>query len=146
MDKIFFPDKKELQEAYTQKVPVYEAVLDDLVRSLDRDLKKRGLRFSLKFRVKSFSSYYQKVLEKIGTSKQQDTQPYIWDIIGIRVVCPFLEDVKRAEETIRILIWRALRFKSGHYCRTPGRKLSMSWSTRRTSPPMMSRCGGSWQP
>ena len=101
MDKNYYPDKKELEEAYEKKSQLYDAVLENLVRQLDKQLKQGGLRFSLKSRVKSFSSYYEKLLEQIGKTKSPDNRPYIQDILGIRIVCPFLENLQSAEELLR---------------------------------------------
>ena len=103
MDRNYYPDKKELEDEYTRRLPVYEAALDSLVRRLEREIKERGLRVSLKNRVKSFSSYYAKLLERIGRTQDRKEKVYIQDILGIRIVCPFLENLQRAEEIVRSL-------------------------------------------
>ncbi len=100
MEQKYYPDRLELHEAYTLKLKVYEAALEDFVRSLDRNLKDQGVRFSLKFRVKSFSSYYKKMLRKIGQTDSADKNPNIRDILGIRIVCPFLENLQSVEEIL----------------------------------------------
>lgn len=97
----YYPDRKELQEAYESRLSMYEAVLENLVRSLGSELKERGLRFSLKHRVKSFSSYYTKLLERIGRIQNREKRTDIQDILGIRIVCPFLENLQSAEEMMR---------------------------------------------
>jgi len=101
MDQHYYPDRMQLQEAYALKVPVYEEVLENFLRRLDRDLKDRGVRFSLKFRVKSFSSYYKKLLRKIGREESRGKDLHIQDILGIRIVCPFLESLESVEEILR---------------------------------------------
>ncbi|MDY7029967.1 MAG: (p)ppGpp synthetase, partial [Spirochaetota bacterium] len=100
-DHHYYPDRIQLQEAYALKLPVYEEVLENFLRRLDRDLKEQGVRFSLKFRVKSFSSYYKKMLRKIGGEKNPNNNPNIQDILGIRIVCPFLESLQSVEEILR---------------------------------------------
>ena len=101
MDQHYYPDRMQLQEAYALKVPVYEEVLENFLRRLDRDLKDQGVRFSLKFRVKSFSSYYKKLLRKIGREESRGKDLHIQDILGIRIVCPFLESLESVEEILR---------------------------------------------
>ena len=101
MEQKYYPDRLELHEAYTLKLSVYEAALEEFVRSLDRNLKDQGVRFSLKFRVKSFSSYFKKMLRKIGQADSADKNPNIRDILGIRIVCPFLENLQSVEEILR---------------------------------------------
>lgn len=101
MEKDYYPDRKELKEAYERRFPAYDAVLESLVRRLDGELKERGLRFSLKYRVKSFSSYYAKLLKRIGGAENREKQPPIQDILGARIVCPFLENLHSAEEILR---------------------------------------------
>lgn len=101
MEQHYYPDRIKLHEAYTLKFSAYETVLEKFVRKLDRDLKEQGLHFSLKFRVKSFSSYYKKLLQKIGKADSADKNPDIQDILGIRIVCPFLENLQSAEEMLR---------------------------------------------
>ena len=101
MDQKYYPDQIKLHKAYSLKVSAYEGALENFVRRLDKDLKEQGLRFSLKFRVKSFSSYYKKLLRKISENDSADKNPDIQDILGIRIVCPFLENLQSAEERLR---------------------------------------------
>ena len=101
MDQNYYPDRVELHTAYTQQFQLYEAALADFGRRLDKDLKERGVRFSLKSRVKSFHSYYKKLLRKISKADSSNARPNIQDILGIRIVCPFLENLQRVEEILR---------------------------------------------
>lgn len=95
MEEQEYPDKQELQAAYEKRLHRYEALLDELVRRLGKELKREGLRFSLKQRVKSFPSYYAKLLKRNG-----NTNP-IQDLLGIRIVSPFLENLRSIEEFLR---------------------------------------------
>ncbi len=101
MEQNYYPDRVELQAAYTQKYAVYESALEDFGRRLDKDLKEQGVRFSLKSRVKSFPSYYKKLLRKISKVDSNNDSSKIQDILGIRIVCPFLENLQRVEEILR---------------------------------------------
>ncbi len=85
----------------------YEAYADDLKTVLER-LEAR-LRVVLKIssvptfksRVKSFPSYYRKLLRILpeGIESNQDL-PVISDIIGIRIICPFLQDLNEVERCL----------------------------------------------
>jgi hypothetical protein len=41
-DHHYYPDRIQLQETYALKLPVYEEVLENFLRRLDRDLKERA--------------------------------------------------------------------------------------------------------
>ncbi|HDQ14979.1 MAG TPA: tetratricopeptide repeat protein [Sediminispirochaeta sp.] len=101
MDQNYYPDRRELQQAYSRQLPVYQAALSELVHRLDSELRQRALSFSLKYRVKSFDSYYQKLLQRIGHAEGEAPDANIQDVLGIRIVCPFLENLKEAEEIMR---------------------------------------------
>ncbi len=65
-------------------------------------LRNCGLSSTIKYRVKTFDSYYAKLLRllRAGSGTNQESV-CVTDIIGMRVVCPFLEDVALAERCIR---------------------------------------------
>ena len=55
-----------------------------------------------KSRVKSFNSYYKKVLRlKPGEAKNNNSLIYLTDMMGIRMICAFLEDINIALEQIK---------------------------------------------
>jgi putative GTP pyrophosphokinase len=59
---------------------------------------------TVKGRVKSFESIHKKIIRYVKENKarpEEDGYPEIPDVIGVRVVCPFLEDIGAAEEIIR---------------------------------------------
>jgi putative GTP pyrophosphokinase len=85
----------------------YEEFLKDrlkIIRDLESGLEKKfsGLNSNLtvKGRLKDFSSYHKKYI-RILKSSSLSAPPEITDLIGLRVVCPFLEDMEAAEKIIR---------------------------------------------
>ncbi|MGP1522464.1 MAG: tetratricopeptide repeat protein [Treponema sp.] len=92
-----FYSKSALKCSYDSCKPSFVRVLD----ALQRELKKKVSCVSVpafKYRIKGFKSYYKKLL------KQQPAQgpafPLVTDILGIRIICPFLEDIQIVEKQI----------------------------------------------
>lgn len=94
------PNRQKLEEEYRHLRPVYESILQMMEGRFQHWFKKEDLHFGIKVRVKSFKSFFEKYLKKFrlnGTVRFQD----ITDMLGLRIVCPFLEDVKKAEDLVR---------------------------------------------
>ena len=92
-----FYSKKAVKRSYEACKPCFTRVLD----ALQHELKKKVLCASVpafKYRIKGFKSYYKKLL------KQQPPEgpalPLVTDILGIRIICPFLEDIQIVEKQI----------------------------------------------
>ena len=96
---IFIPDKEKLAEAYEKSRPVLSAVLFGIENQLKNTLKLAS-KPTYKSRVKSFPSYYKKVLRVKPESMGKQDLPVITDLIGIRVICAFLEDLAEVEKQI----------------------------------------------
>jgi len=76
----------------------YENNLNRLHRQLKKLLIKTDINFNIKYRLKSFDSYFQKLIRY----RQKEIQPIIInDLIGLRIICPFLEDIEQVESLIR---------------------------------------------
>jgi putative GTP pyrophosphokinase len=74
--------------------------LETMVRQC---LERQGLQPTVKSRVKSFDSLFKKTLKLMRGRPEGDAGrlPVIGDLLGLRVVCPFLEDLRAAEEAVR---------------------------------------------
>ncbi|MDX9801581.1 MAG: tetratricopeptide repeat protein, partial [Spirochaetia bacterium] len=83
-------------------VETYQRILNDVAKSIEQELSKRDIRASLKYRVKSFESYFKKILLKLRESQDSD-KTFLTDLLGIRIVCPFLETLSDVEDVIREL-------------------------------------------
>jgi len=95
------PSRDELEERYREHVDTYDKMLHELNRRLRSALKNCGLHPSIKYRVKSFESYYAKLLRILRAGEHSQESVSVTDIVAMRVVCPFLEDVALAERCIR---------------------------------------------
>lgn len=93
------PNRKILEEQYESDRRLYELVLHDMTKRIQTLLEGAGLHPGIKSRVKNFKSWFDKLLKKIRHGVSPDSVQ-IHDVLGIRIVCPFLEDIKKIEELI----------------------------------------------
>lgn len=96
------PNRAELESDYELRRPAYQSVLEDFERLVRDRLETGGLHPTIKGRIKSFESLYKKKIRLLRQARMSGVaKPLpITDIVGIRVVCPFLGDLERA---VRIL-------------------------------------------
>jgi len=95
------PDIDDIKKEYEALRPKAEEVLSALTAEISRGLRTARLDATIKARVKTFQSYYFKRLRKANQSKDGDPDPRISDVLGLRIVCPFLEDLIKAETVLR---------------------------------------------
>ncbi len=87
------PSKGKIEELYNSYYPIFSCILNNVQNALAEsiDLNPRPV---LKSRIKSFKSYYKKVLrQKADEIYSSDGLVCLTDMIGVRVVCAFLEDI-----------------------------------------------------
>ena len=107
MTKIIYPDKNTLEKHYNELASPREIIAKELVIRIMGILKTMPSHPSVKARIKDFDSYYKKyirILKESVDSKTEsgiDPSHYINDVIGMRVVCPFLEDLSTVEELFK---------------------------------------------
>jgi putative GTP pyrophosphokinase len=99
--KSAIPNRKELKKRYDAKHPIYEEILNNLQEELTRELVHIGLHPTIKTRVKSFDNYYDKLLRLLRKHKSQKDAFFIYDVMGLRIVCPFLDDLRIVENLIK---------------------------------------------
>lgn len=93
------PDRGRLQSAYEALRPAYEGALYALYQDLRALLEKSGYSPTIKYRIKRFESYCEKLSRSDRSTGEGKVGP-VTDLLGIRVVCPFLEDVEEVERLI----------------------------------------------
>ena len=91
------PDRAQTAKLYTELRPAYDLILSNLYQCLKELLDSIGLAATLKYRVKRFDNF----CEKINRLKKSPDPIEINDLLGIRVVCPFLEDLHKIEVIIK---------------------------------------------
>jgi len=96
-----YPDRKKLRDEYTALLPCYIAALEVFQARLRNVLADSDVHFTMKYRVKAFDSYYGKLLKRKTHERRTGEAIPIHDIIGTRVVCPFLDDLEVVELYLR---------------------------------------------
>lgn len=96
--KLSIPDRKIVWDRYQKSKTVLERLLFELYLSLQARLEEQDCTPTIKYRVKGFESYFNKIT---SSSRDSDEKaPQIKDLLGMRVICPFLEDLNQIEQII----------------------------------------------
>ena len=101
MSRSLYPDRLKLEQKYSEQLPLYDIALEAFQNRLKEVLAPLEIHFTLKHRVKSFQSYYAKLLRRMADEKLTGELLPIHDILGTRVLCPFLEDVNHVENCLK---------------------------------------------
>ncbi len=92
------PDLVATRKLYTALRPALEEQLHLVYHQLHQLLEEHGHTPTIKYRVKGFDNYFNK-LSKLCKEKPEKAV-LISDLLGMRVVCPFLEDLEWIEKLI----------------------------------------------
>lgn len=95
------PPREQLEAKYSTVADSYDKLLFELQRRVRSALAARDINATIKYRVKSFKSYYEKLLRIVRDGDRQSGTVVVTDLMALRVVCPFLEEVAEAEEVLR---------------------------------------------
>ncbi|MDX2480874.1 MAG: tetratricopeptide repeat protein [Desulfuromusa sp.] len=97
-DRLLLPDRAATKKLYAELRPGYELILQDLYQQLRSLAEHEGISVSIKYRIKRFDNYCEKLvrLRKLQGSEMLQ----ITDLLGIRIVSPFLEDLEIIEQLI----------------------------------------------
>jgi len=87
------PERGKAKALYEKQLPAHKAALQNLAQEIRLILEQQELTPSIKFRIKSFEAYFVK-LRKQNTANGSSRIVTINDFFGLRIVCPFLEDVE----------------------------------------------------
>lgn len=100
-EKSVLPIKKKIKSAYELYNPFFSYVLQNVQAKIASTLVLSS-QPTYKSRIKSFESYYKKVIRlKPVEAAMTSSVVCISDVIGIRVICAFLEDLSDALEQIK---------------------------------------------
>lgn len=91
------PDRDKTESLYNHCKPQYEQVLRKVSQKLKKLLAKCMINSTVKHRLKTFDSYFNKILKYQNTKKGFIR---INDVMGIRIICPFIEDLDAIEQII----------------------------------------------
>ncbi len=94
------PNKINIQQTYDEYRPVFQEILSKIEASLKKSIHISSTP-TYKNRIKSFSSYYKKILrQKPKEAAESKTLVTLTDMMGIRVICAFLEDLEIVEKQL----------------------------------------------
>lgn len=93
--------KKNLREKYETYTPYFNFIMSEIVKILQSKVSLMA-QPTYKSRVKSFDSYYKKILRlKPETVQEVKSLICLTDMMGIRMICAFLEDINLAVEQLK---------------------------------------------
>ncbi len=92
-------DRAKLKAIYDELYPVYDEILQSLYRQVRGVLEANRSFPTIKYRVKRFDQYFDKLVKL--SRPDQHGAVMITDILGLRIVCPFLEDLESTERLIK---------------------------------------------
>lgn len=100
----FLPNKDEIKKNYDSFVPVFSGILNNIEQELSDNISLKS-KPTFKSRIKSFESYYKKLLrvKKPGLLAESKTVLCLTDMLGIRIICAFLEDLSAVENQLKSL-------------------------------------------
>jgi putative GTP pyrophosphokinase len=100
-----FPDRNRLREEYERYSETRRHITRDLEIRIGEAVRDLASRLTVRVRSKEFTSYFQKYIRLLKTTDGQTGEnsfpPVITDLIGIRIVCPFIEDLAAVEDAIK---------------------------------------------
>jgi len=107
MDTVIFPDQDALRKEYDANIAARTFVVRELETRIEEVVAVLPSHPRVKGRVKTFESYFKKYIRLLKKETpfngglQEDILPLITDTIGLRVICPFLEDLAAVEELLK---------------------------------------------
>ncbi len=94
------PSRTQLEQDFGAHVQTLEHLAFELHKRIKHLLSDSGIQVSIKYRVKSFESYYKKILRRVSSPPSENDWFSITDLLGIRLVCPFIADIPVAEKIL----------------------------------------------
>ena len=100
---VTIPHKDEIQKTYESYNGVLTEIKDNIEAKLKSSIKLASMP-TYKSRIKSFNSYYRKVLRlKAEEVACRGKLVALTDMMGIRIICAFIEDLHNVEEQVKDL-------------------------------------------
>jgi len=94
-------NKSKLLSQYEKQTKKNEKILHVLTKKFETILTGSGCNAQIKGRIKSFDALYRKILTRCQNGIIEKPFDVISDIIGMRLVVPFLEDLESVERLIK---------------------------------------------
>lgn len=98
---VSIPHKDEIKKIYESYNPVLSQIMQNIELKLKKIIKLSSMPV-YKSRIKSFNSYYRKVLRlKADQVANRGKLVELTDMMGIRIICAFIEDLHEVEKQVR---------------------------------------------
>ncbi|MCL2271262.1 MAG: tetratricopeptide repeat protein [Treponema sp.] len=107
-----FVNQEALKKEYLQYADIRYLIVNDLKERIEQVVIALNSNPVVSGRIKSFSSFYNKYLRLL---KSDGDYPKINDLLGIRIICPFIEDLSAAENLLRNNFEIIETERKGHY-------------------------------
>jgi len=108
---IILPNHNQFKTEFEQYTDIRNLIVNDLKEQTTDFLADMESAVSVNGRIKSFSSFYSKYLRLYKTGQ---TDPLITDLLGLRIICPFIQDVIIIEKLIHKNFKVTENEKKGH--------------------------------
>ncbi len=103
-------NREQVRRWYERQIDRYGKALFQMQREIWHTCSRYGLQPTIKYRVKSFESLYSKLIRRRYAEQSQhdraeagagaESHHLPTDVIGMRLVCPFIEDIRHCEHMI----------------------------------------------
>jgi len=93
-------ERNQYKATYEKLRPVHETVLYRLVGDIRALLEQHGQSPAIKARVKRFDGYFEKLQKLSRQGGGRGGAAVVNDLLGIRIICPFLEDLETIERLL----------------------------------------------
>jgi len=93
-------NKQSLLKEYELYLPSIQQILHLFLHDIESNLSCIQSGPVIKGRIKDFNAFYSKLLIRANQSEEANPFSYITDLIGIRVVVPFLEELELCEKRL----------------------------------------------
>jgi putative GTP pyrophosphokinase len=91
-------ERNQLKGLFEANLPRYETALHSLYQTIRKLLEHQGFTPTIKYRIKRFEALHTK-LRRLH-SRRKGPQQGVTDLFGLRIICPFLEDIETVEKLL----------------------------------------------
>jgi putative GTP pyrophosphokinase len=106
------PAQEAMRKEYEKYNDIRHNIVNEIKEYVEKLLIESNSNPVVSGRIKNFSSYYEKYLRLL---KGDVKDPIITDLLGIRIICPFIEDLSVIEEIIKNNFNILETERKGHY-------------------------------
>ena len=106
------PAQEAMRKEYEKYDDIRHNIVNELKEGVENLLKELNSNPVVSGRIKNFTSYYAKYLRLL---KNDVKNPVITDLLGIRIICPFIEDLSVTEKIIKKNFNILETERKGHY-------------------------------